>query len=348
MIDRETYSIDHIGALQRQYDTDPGLIERALYAFGLLEAIKRVGMPFCFKGGTSLMLITDRPARLSTDIDIIVSPGTDVDGYIEKASKIFPFLDKKEDIRRGKNGIVKRHFRFFYYSPIRKTRFYILLDIVFATLPFAKTMEKEINNELLMTSGSNLGVEMPTADCLLGDKLTAFAPHTIGVALGSGKELEIAKQLFDVATLSECMTDYELVAETYAVAAKEEAAFRGGNWSQDDALRDTIRACISIVSRGATDGEDYVEYLRGMKSLKNHVLIKGYNANDATWKACVVMHLASCLLSGNAYKRPENPEGYLSARLEGDAYKRLAYVRKQNPFAYACLVEATRNLNETR
>ena len=90
---------DSIAALWNEFD--PGLIERALYAFGLLEAIKSVGMPFCFKGGTSLMLILDKPARLSTDIDILVEPGTDVDGYIEKASQIFPFLNKEEDVRVG-------------------------------------------------------------------------------------------------------------------------------------------------------------------------------------------------------------------------------------------------------
>ena len=92
------------------------------------------------------MLILDKPARLSTDIDILVEPGTDVDGYIEKASRIFPFLNKKEDIRKGKNGIVKRHFRFTYFSPLRNTEFYILLDVVFAHLPYAKTIQKEIRN----------------------------------------------------------------------------------------------------------------------------------------------------------------------------------------------------------
>ena len=30
---------------------------------------------------------------------------------------------------------------------------------------------------------------------------------------------------------------------------------------------------------------------------------------------------------------------------EGAEFKKLAYVRKQRPDAYACLVEATRNLN---
>ena len=110
MIDERVYELDYIRELQKKYVSDPDLIERALYAFGLLEAIKSVGMPFCFKGGTSLMLILEKPARLSTDIDILVEPGTDVDNYIDKAARIFPFLNKEEDIRKGKNGIVKRHF----------------------------------------------------------------------------------------------------------------------------------------------------------------------------------------------------------------------------------------------
>ena len=53
MIDKRVYEPDYIRGLQQKYASDPGLIERALYAFGLLEAIKSVGMPFCFKGGTS-------------------------------------------------------------------------------------------------------------------------------------------------------------------------------------------------------------------------------------------------------------------------------------------------------
>ena len=294
--------------------------------------------------GTCLMLILDKPARLSTDIDILVEPGTSVDGYIDKASRVFPFLKKDEDIRKGKNGIVKRHFKFTYFSPVRNTHFYILLDVVFAHLPYARTIKKEIRNELLLTTGENLSVEIPTPDCILGDKLTAFAPHTTGILLGSGKELEIAKQLFDTATLTDYLSDYDLFSETYRTAAREETEFRGKNWSTAYILRDTIEACISIISRGAINKEDYSEYLRGIKSLKNHILLSGYNTDDATWKACKVMYLASCLLSGNPFRKIDNPEDYISARLEGEQYKKLSYVRKQQTDAYAYLVEATKNL----
>ncbi len=62
------YDLDYIRELQARYKTDPGLLERVLYAFGLLEALVKVGMKFTFKGGTSLMLLLDHPIRLSVTI----------------------------------------------------------------------------------------------------------------------------------------------------------------------------------------------------------------------------------------------------------------------------------------
>ncbi len=131
MISKENYYEEHIRELQAASKGDPGLIERTLYAFGLLEALAQVGMEFTFKGGSSLLLLLSHPKRLSTDIDIVVEPGTDVDGYIEKASHIFPFLDKEEQRRKGKNDIVKRHFKFTYDSPIKGGSLYILLDVLY-------------------------------------------------------------------------------------------------------------------------------------------------------------------------------------------------------------------------
>ena len=55
---------------------DPQLIERSLYALGLLEALSVVGLEFIFKGGSSMLLLLDHPMRLSTDIDIVVAPYT--------------------------------------------------------------------------------------------------------------------------------------------------------------------------------------------------------------------------------------------------------------------------------
>lgn len=57
MILSENYSVQHIRELQATSKGDPILIERTLFAFGLLEALRKVGMDFIFKGGTSLLLL---------------------------------------------------------------------------------------------------------------------------------------------------------------------------------------------------------------------------------------------------------------------------------------------------
>ena len=97
-MNKENFSESHIRTLCAKSKRDPGLIERTIFAFGLLNALCEVGLPFVFKGGTSLMLLLKRPRRLSTDIDIVVAPGTDVGGYLEKAAKIFPFLAREEQV----------------------------------------------------------------------------------------------------------------------------------------------------------------------------------------------------------------------------------------------------------
>ena len=124
MLTRDNFTEMHIRELQNNSKRDPILIERTVYAFGLLEAIVRVGMPFIFKGGTCLMLLLEHPQRLSTDIDIIVEPGTDVEEYIEKAAKIFPFVTYEEQKRIGKNNVEKRHFKFIYNSPVNGTIYF--------------------------------------------------------------------------------------------------------------------------------------------------------------------------------------------------------------------------------
>ena len=49
MIQPISFSEEHIRELQKTSKRDPVLLERAVYAFGLLEALARVGMPFIFK-----------------------------------------------------------------------------------------------------------------------------------------------------------------------------------------------------------------------------------------------------------------------------------------------------------
>ncbi len=207
MLTQDNFTRENIERLQKLSGNDPSLLEKTVYAFGLLEAISKVGMPFIFKGGTCLMLLLDTPRRLSTDIDIIVEPGTDVEKFIQMAGQIFPFKSQEEDVRKGRNNIEKRHYEFTYDSPINDKPLVILLDILFEKNHYQTLLEKPIRNNLLLTDGDDLVVKIPDVNSILGDKLAAFAPHTTGIPFGKDKELEIIKQLYDCYTLSREMRD---------------------------------------------------------------------------------------------------------------------------------------------
>ena len=144
MLTRANFTSENIERLHKISGNDHSLLEKTVYAFGLLEAISKVGMPFIFKGGTCLMLLLKKPRRLSTDIDIIVEPGTDAESYIKKAGQIFPFQSQKEDVRKGRNHIEKRHYEFTYESPVNDKPLVILLDILFEENHYKTLLERPI------------------------------------------------------------------------------------------------------------------------------------------------------------------------------------------------------------
>lgn len=346
MLSKEIYGLEYIRELQKRYGKDPNLLERVVFAFGLLEALVTVEMPFIFKGGTSLMLLTEHPMRLSTDIDIIVNPGTDVMSYIMKASQIFPFKTCEEQERIGKNRVEKKHYKFTYQSPVLQREFYILLDVVFMDNPYASVLQKNIQNELLLTERMPTIVNVPSLECILGDKLTAFAPHTTGILLGQNKELEIMKQLYDIYTLSEMISQQKELWETYEKVVAEEIAFRDIQENRDSVLQDTIRATACIIGRGSFDAEEYHLFVRGAQSLESHILQGKYNGEIAAVQACKVMYLAACVLTKTSFAQIENPEKYIDESISKSRYRKLSYIKKQKLEAYGYLVEAVRLLEE--
>ena len=346
MLKKENFTEEHIRDLQSASHRDPLLLERSVYAFGLLEAITRVGMPFIFKGGTCLMLLLERPMRLSTDIDIIVAPGTDLNTFIEEAGKIFPFVSVEEQVRKGKNNIEKRHFKVVYESPVMERSIYILLDVLFEDAKYKRLIAKPIKNELILTDGEDLTVQIPSVESILGDKLTAFAPHTTGILLNSNKDMEIIKQLYDVMTLIEVAEDFTEVRETYYSLVQDEIAYRGLDIGPGDALRDTYNAAVSIASRGKVSKEDYVSYLQGLRDVRSNIYVENFSAEEASKRVPVVMYLVACLLKNVPFEKDIDPAAYLGAGFISDELKALKSLRKVAPAGYACAVKADRLLNE--
>ena len=338
MISNKSFSEDHIRKLYQNSKTDPILLERTIYAFGLLEALAKSGLQFVFKGGTCLMFLFDNPRRLSTDIDIIVKPNTPIEEYLSRVAKIFPFKNVEEQIRIGKNNIVKRHFKFVYDSPINKTPFYILLDVLFEENLYSEIISKEIKNNLLLIDGPNLTVDIPSADCILADKLTAFAPHTTGIPLSDGKLLDVAKQFYDLTSLIDIFSCCENVLPTYKRIATAEISYRGLNISFRDCLKDSFLSAFCIASRGKTSAKEYPLYVRGIQNLHSHIYLKNFTSESAAFEAIKIMYLCACLLTGADYLHVTNANDYKNKQLHNIELSPLNYYRKVNLESYAYLI----------
>ena len=346
MLSKANFTKEHIEELRRLGKVDPSILERTLFAFGLLEALLKVGLPFIFKGGTALLLLLDRPMRLSTDIDIIVEPGVDVDTFITEAGRIFPFLDCQEDVRKGRNNIEKRHYKFSYRSPVSGKEVTILLDILFDENPYSALINKPVKNALLLTEGNDLTVQLPESDCILADKLTAFAPHTTGIHFGINKELEIIKQMYDCWTLFQNMTDFGKVRQTYQNVVTKELAYRNLDLRPRDVLSDTIQSCLCLLGRGGIRKNEYELYAKGISGIRDHIFAETFTGENAGAYACSVLYLAASLLTG-AFKTIEQPEQYQSVTLKFRNARRITYVKHFDTMAYAYLIEAYNLLGDS-
>lgn len=346
MICKENYTVEHIRSIEANTGANPQIIERTLFAFGLLEAITRAGLNFVFKGGTSLMLLLEEPQRFSTDIDIVVAPGTDIHAYIEKAGRIFPFFHVEEHIRRSKSGIEKRHFKFLYLSPIEDREVTILLDVLFEENHYPLLVKKKLGSSLLITDSAETEIMVPSINCILGDKLTAFAPHTTGVGINEKKELEIVKQLFDCATLLRSMSDFSEVKCSYHAIVSAELSYRNLPIPGSEVLKDTILSALCIAGRGSLyKSPDFAVYARGIRALKTHLLRKDYDMSAAGFDAVQVMYLAASILrDAEQFELPSDFEPYRQLKIERPEFAKLNSMKKISMEHFAYIYESLKIL----
>lgn len=348
MIDKENYSEEHIKALKQLSGANEDIIERTLFAFGLLEAISQTGLEFIFKGGSCLLVLLKEPHRFSTDIDIVVKPGTDIDSDIEKAGRIFPFFHVSEHFRQKKNNIEKRHFKFLYLSPLKNREVKVLLDVLFEENNYISTIQKTITNDLIISDGKDVSVVMPGINCILGDKLTAFAPHTTGIGINEQKELEIIKQMFDCASLLREMTDFKEVKETYHRIVKSELSYRELTIPVEDVLMDTIRSGAVIAGRGSLyKSDDFSVYAKGVRSIGTHLLKGKYDMTRASADAVQVMYLASSVLKDfSDFKLITDYSTFLKEKITIQEFTGLSPLKKISQSDYAYLIGTFKNLEE--
>jgi len=246
-------------ALNKQAKTLGGcnqdILERSLYALTLLGHLAESGLPFVFKGGTSLLLHLPAVRRLSIDIDIVCGEKPEVvNEVVARIGKLPPFLRSEEHVREHFIKLPhRRHFKFFYRSAIgRQPEVPILLDVVEESHIHHQIVERFIQTSFLKPE-REIKVKLPTVESLLGDKLTAFAPTTVGVPLRNaegqpGDLMQVVKQLFDVGVLFEAATNFAEVAATYDAVQKLESEYRPGKPSREASLIDSYQACLAATA----------------------------------------------------------------------------------------------------
>jgi hypothetical protein len=272
MINNETYTSNWILNLKRKLGkhSDAKLIEKVIWALTLLEQLQINGLNFTFKGGTALVLATEKPKRFSIDIDIITEHSEkEIIAVLQKIVDEKIFLDWEDDNNRKHTPDAPiGHFKVYYKSVIDGNIEPILLDLLFTPNPYPETQEVAIKHPWLITSGDEVTITMPTFDAILGDKLTAFAPKTTGILYSKNRPAEIIKQLYDIAFLFDNITDLIVVKMSYNKVVQEEIGFRKLDITAKKVLEDTWQACYTLAERNEKS-EDFKQLQKGIVNFTN-------------------------------------------------------------------------------
>lgn len=301
MIKKICLKKEFIRKKSQEIGADPILVERVIFAFELLSFLVKGKIPLIFKGGTSLMLLMPVLRRLSIDIDIVTETE---DAILINAftTLISGSLFKRwdEDTRSANMEVPKKHFKFYYDSPVVGGELYILLDILRSKSIYPSVIKKPIVHPIFEIE-EEIEVSIPSINSITGDKLTAFAPKTIGIPYGTGKSMEIIKQLFDLGILFEYISDLKEVYDSYRNVSELESGFRKLKMPIEAFLDDSVATSFLICQsgfKGCIDNDETKELKDGIKRIKSHIFRGKYSILQAKEDASKVAFLAHKMRDG--------------------------------------------------
>lgn len=303
MIDREKLTIDWINKVSKENrNADKILVEKVIRALLLLEGLVKQKLSFVFKGGTALMLHLNSSKRLSIDIDVIIPVKPEnLDKLLDNVASEQGFLRKEMQQRKVNTKIDKAHYK-FYYTPLHKTakdEEYVLLDILFEEVQYKNTLQLKIQSSFLPEKEAPLTVKSPCLEDITGDKLTAFAPNTTGIPYFKGKDsmsMEIIKQLYDIGTLVDNVSDIETIKTTFKKFAKTELEYREMNTlSEKDVLEDIYQTSLCIVTRGADGKGDFDQLQQGIQRVSRFIFSESYHIEKAITHASKAAYVATLI-----------------------------------------------------
>lgn len=299
MINKNSLEIDWINEVSlANRNADKILVEKVIRALLLLEGLANHNIDFVFKGGSAVMLLLDSSKRLSIDINIILPNTPDnLDELLDNISKEQDFTRVllKEEQPEAINK--KIHYQFFY-NPVHKTHEAeerILLDIHVENVKYSKIIEQPILSSFVLQKGEPLNISIPSLEDILGEKLTAFAPNTIGIPYytnGKSMNLQIIKQLYDIGNLVDASVNLDNVKKTFKLFAKSELEHHNNELSSDDVLEDIFQTSLCMATRGMAGNGNFGELLKGIQRVSPFIFSEPFHIDKAITAASKAAYTA--------------------------------------------------------
>lgn len=179
-----------------------------------------------------------------------------------------------------------------------KSKEYILLDVLYEDNHYKKVNSLRMENPFVKWDGEPVKVNVPSADDILGDKLTAFAPNTSGIPYfknGQNRNLEIIKQLYDVGRLFDAATDLDCIKTAYHRIVPLEMSYRRLPIDAVLALNDTIATAKCLATRGKAGKGDFEALQNGINRLKSFMYLGKYYIEQASADAAKAAYLAAVI-----------------------------------------------------
>ncbi|MFZ1751064.1 MAG: nucleotidyl transferase AbiEii/AbiGii toxin family protein, partial [Saprospiraceae bacterium] len=261
-------------------------------------------------GGTSLVLLLKEGNRFSIDIDIICNADrATIEKILNKVVDSSNFKSFELDEHRSyKTGVPKAHYSFTFDSKTKgKYPGTIMLDVLIEDSIYPEITEKPIQTKWIEIE-EEIRITIPTIDAITGDKLTAFAPNTVGIPYFKGKDnqsfsMEICKQLFDLSKLFERIENLETVAKSFEAFANQAIEYRKTDLSDltpEKVLQDTIDTCVIIAKKGngsTNEKLNFVELQKGIRAFGTGFLMAGnFRIDDAVSAAARIAFLSAKIL----------------------------------------------------
>lgn len=284
---------------------NPPLVEKMIHALYLLQNLKKQGLDFVFKGGTSLVLLLENANRFSIDVDIIANkqydnPSTrsEIEDLLNRIVNDSNFQSwTLDEARSYQEGVPKAHYK-LEYQPKYDPSGYILLDILFEKNYYPNLIEVPVQAKWI-ESDETISVTVPDIDSITGDKLTAFAPNTTGIKYGSDKELEIIKQLFDIGHLFDRVNSIEVLARSFEAFVNEEVGYRGLSIGTSEVLSDIIETAKTIARRDKNTEEpsksNFSELKNGIQQFGPFLVSGNFHLDEAITASAKAAYLAAKL-----------------------------------------------------